>query len=157
MKKDGTEETTQHIFGECDFFWEIRRELTGQTLLSVPFEVTGAGAPSAPSSIVRTKLRQQTRKLWNKMWQNNHPCRQTKHFFPTIDKRRAASLTMSCRLHFSAIVQFVTGHNFLKRHEALVFAAQAEMDEGEADDALDKTCSYCEKRWYRGDHSTYLW
>ena len=41
-EKEDTEETTQHIFGECDYFWKIRRELTGQTLLSVPFEVTGA-------------------------------------------------------------------------------------------------------------------
>ena len=40
------------------------------------------------------------------------------------------------RLHFSAYVQFITGHNFMRRHQAIVVHGWPDMD--------DAWCSYCD-------------
>ena len=63
-------------------------------------------------------------------------CRQTKHFFPTSDRRKSAALLGLPRLPFSAMVQLITGHNFLRRHSALI---------ADPDDEVDPLCPRCEE------------
>jgi len=68
---------------------------------------------------------------WNLMWSERDDCRQTKHWFPTVNKKASQSVLFSDRTLYSSLVQLMTGHNFLKRHSALV------------DKSSDNECRLC--------------
>ncbi len=57
---------------------------------------------------------------WSATWAQRKDCRQTKQWFPTVDISKSSSLLKLDRTLLSQLVQLITGHNFLKRHEALV-------------------------------------
>ena len=57
---------------------------------------------------------------WQADWEKRADCRQTKLWFPYISKRLSFSLLALGRIELSKMIQLITGHNFLKRHEALV-------------------------------------
>ena len=59
-------------------------------------------------------------KMWQDRWRGRKDCRQTKLWFPLIDKRRACGVMHTGRVDFSKCVQLMTGHNYLKRHTSLV-------------------------------------
>jgi len=76
--------------------------------------------PLISNNIARNLLRKRIEEYWNEGWINLPTCRQTKHFFPEVNKSKALDYTKCRRAAFSAAVQLITGHNFLKRHESLV-------------------------------------
>jgi len=59
-------------------------------------------------------------RCWNQRWQALPSCRQTKQWFPTLDRGKSKQIIMSDRKTLSTLVQLITGHNYLKRHDALV-------------------------------------
>ena len=77
-------------------------------------------APKIPESMVKMRFRSKFDILWQQTWDNRPDCRQTKLWFPTIDKRRSFQILQQGRKAISWMVQLITGHNFMKRHESLV-------------------------------------
>ena len=92
--------------------------------------------PLSSNHSLRVKLRKCVQKYWDYLWHTESPCRQTKLFFPHLDKKLSNNLTKCRRAIFSGSVQFITGHNFLAYHECLV----------ENDSVVDETalCSFCD-------------
>lgn len=94
-----------------------------------------ANLPSESVSSGRARMNDKVVKYWNDWWQALPTCRQTKHFFPKVDRQLAVDLCKSSRVDFSATIQFITGHNFLYYHQTLV-------DFGYADEAAS-ACRHC--------------
>ena len=44
--------------------------------------------PTISNQCLREELREHVVEFWNKDWQTNQPCRQTKHFFPDVNHQR---------------------------------------------------------------------
>ena len=58
---------------------------------------------------------------WDVRWRNNiqmeYPCKQTKHWFPTLNKSKSLQLLKCDRREYSIFVQAATGHNHLAKYE----------------------------------------
>ena len=98
--------------------------LGGSVLLPLPLSKT----------IVRSQIRTRIDQAWNTRWQDGLDCRQTKLFFPSPDKNKSYAITKMSRLTFGQITRFITGHNFLRRHEQIVHP----------DPFTSKLCRLCE-------------
>ena len=59
-------------------------------------------------------------KLWQDRWSSLTYARQTKIWFPYLNKKASHQLLRLKRLDLGLAVQFITGHNRLKKHEAIV-------------------------------------
>jgi len=83
---------------------------------------------------------------WTAEWQARKDCRQSKHFLSGVDKQKAIRILKLCdRPMLSGLVQFITGHNFLKRHEFQVINKSKEIQEG--------SCRFCTAlRWESIEH-----
>jgi hypothetical protein len=57
---------------------------------------------------------------WQAEWQSATTCRQTKHFFPEINTKESHKLFLLNRERISQCVRFITGHNFMLRHQSLI-------------------------------------
>ena len=77
-------------------------------------------APKIPESMVKMRFRLKFDTLWQQEWTVRTDCRQTKQWFPLLDKSRAFMILHQGRKAISWMVQLITGHNFMKRHESLV-------------------------------------
>ena len=73
-----------------------------------------------PYTNVKRNVKQAFREKWQQQWASRPDCRQTKMWIPTLNKRWAHDILYSPRRLVGLFVQVITGHNFLKRHEALV-------------------------------------
>ena len=108
---------------------------------------TPSDIPCPSATAIRKELRKKVVKQWQHEWDNNHPCRQTKHFFPKIERNLAANFTDCNRKVFSAAIQLVTGHNWLNRHRSL--ARRPRPEEMDSDDEtvaiIDALCRYCQE------------
>ena len=58
-------------------------------------------------------------KKWSKAWKSYDQARQTKIWFPKPDLKKSLNLLKMKRNNLSRLVQFLTGHNKLKRHKNL--------------------------------------
>ena len=85
------------------------------------------------------KLRRKVDELWSRMWTQLNSCRQTKHFFPTINKKRSFELINTDRKLFGRLAQLYSGHGFLNRHEFLVY--------GKDNEEYDPMCQYCDHNY----------
>ena len=56
---------------------------------------------------------------WSKTWNLYEQARQTKIWFPKPDLKKSIKLLKLDRKYLSRLVQFLTGHNKLKRHKNL--------------------------------------
>ena len=84
-------------------------------------------APKIPESMVKMRFRQKFDQKWQESWMARGDCRQTKQWFPGLNKRRSFEILNLGRKTLSWVVQLITGHNFMRRHESLVL----ENDENE--------------------------
>ena len=96
-------------------------------------------APLVPLANLKLKYRRQFIKKWQRYWEQRPDCRQTKIWMPKISLKQSYQLLGSSRTRLSWLVQLLTGHNFMKRHESLV----------NEDD--DSQCRFC----LEDDESTY--
>ena len=76
--------------------------------------------PNMPMSMVKKMLRDHFQHVWNERWQQGVDCRQTKQWFPAVDRSKSSRYLDLDRQMLSNMVQIITGHNYLKRHESLV-------------------------------------
>lgn len=84
-------------------------------------------APSVLRHYIMTALENQ----WTHLWQERPDCRQTKIWFPVIDRLKSAKLVNLNRFEFSLVVHLITGHNFLNRHCSIL------------DPSVDPDCRLC--------------
>ena len=98
--------------------------------------------PATSSTIIRSMLRGKVIEYWNEWWHARppHRYRQTKHFFPDINPKNSFKLCSGKRKRFSALIQWVTGHNHLRYHSSLVNNNPSEAE-----------CRYC----HNGRESTF--
>ena len=97
---------------------------------------------------VKLELDQAAKKLLRIMWNMDIPCGQTKDWF--LNRPRPSLAFEILRLPrpiCSQIIHFETGHNFLRRHKAIIMLDQHEglVEEDEFHEAMDPiaTCSLC--------------
>jgi len=87
----------------------------------------------------RSLITDQMIEKWNQAWHAYPKARQTKQWFPDVNRLKAMQLLKAAdRPLLSGLVQLFSGHNFLKRHENVI------------DNTKIKTCRFCEI----GDEST---
>ena len=78
-----------------------------------------------PQTVLNSKMREFFERLWNTRWNALDTCRQTKHWFPKVDRARSIALFRKTnRKEYGNVIQLISGHNFLRRHEALVHPGQ---------------------------------
>ena len=65
----------------------------------------------------RNKIKEFFHKKWMKAWKLYDQARQTKIWFPTMNAKKSSQLLKRKRNDLSRLVQFLTGHNKLKRHK----------------------------------------
>ena len=79
--------------------------------------------PSVPG-IAITSLKHQIRhcffEMWSRRWEIHPACRQTKLWMPKPNKNTSFQMLQANRKEISLMVQIITGHNFLRRHSALM-------------------------------------
>ena len=75
--------------------------------------------PVSPNQL-KLHLQEAQDKLWNAAWSARTDCRQTKIWFPCIQRLWSAKLVAQSREEFSKAVQIITGHNFLNRHKHVI-------------------------------------
>ncbi len=97
--------------------------------------------PALSIKIVKNNLKAGFLKFWQERWLNRTECRQTKQWCPIVQKQLSHQVLYTDRKQFSRYVQLITGHNFLKRHSALV------------DKSDDAECILC---WEREETSFHL-
>ena len=92
-------------------------------------------APSTPWSLIKSDLVKKTNKWWSWAWYHQPTCRQTKQFFPAVDKSRSFRIIMLNRLQFAKFTQLAVGHNGL--------AWFKDLSKKEEDDVPPPICDVC--------------
>ena len=75
-----------------------------------------AGEILTPKVRQRNEINNFFNRKWSKSWESYKLARQTKIFFPTPDAKKSSKLLQLDRSSLGLMVQFLTGHNRLKRH-----------------------------------------
>ena len=87
-----------------------------------------------PTSYFKQLIHTSVRTVWLNEWRAAITCRQTKLFIPKPTLSVSIMFLSKERFLFTIACQFITGHCYLRRHEALVAQGQD----------LDPTCRLCE-------------
>ena len=69
-----------------------------------------------PWCLIKTRIREKTITAWGNRWGKSLTCRQTKLFVPSPQTRVSAFVQNASREDVGLLVQFITGHNFLRYH-----------------------------------------
>ena len=77
-------------------------------------------APKLPLATRKKAIKELFHQKWNEYWMARKDCRQTKHWFPGLNKDNRTRVATVTRDIAGVLVQLITGHNYLKRHEAIV-------------------------------------
>ena len=84
-------------------------------------------APKIAKATMKSELELAARKLWKVMWNMDPTCRQSKMWFPDGPRPGFAFEILHLpRPVCSQVIHFVTGHNFLRRHQAIIELAELE-------------------------------
>ena len=93
-----------------------------------------------PMSLIKVKIKTAINKCWESAWTASTDCRQTKLFFPSLNPKFADSLFQEPRESFSRSIRWLTGHDFLGKHQLLTGNVE------------DNTCRLCadeiESAWH---------
>ena len=95
--------------------------------------------PHFSNAAIRAALREKVVEYWERIWQEEEPCRQTKLFFPKINKKQSTLFADCSRKVFTETVHMITGHNFFNRHQHLVNSGRGGENE------VYPYCRYCDE------------
>ena len=70
-----------------------------------------------PQSYIDNKINQKFHNKWTKRWKNIKSCKQTKLWFKSISTKFQAFLRKGSRIEVGRLVQFITGHCNLRKHQ----------------------------------------
>jgi len=79
---------------------------------------------------IRLLLRQSVESRWQKRWDDRMDCRQSKEFWPSIDRPRAMNVVRMSKEDYSLFIQYATGHTWLNRHSELLGETDSERCRG---------------------------
>ena len=126
-----------HQEGKPEFIGNLNSDFIANSTaknLEIPIEYD---APKPSFSTIKSKLVLKVDDLWGQKWMKKEDYgRQTKLFFPYIDKSRSHKILCRPKRVFSRLCQFISGHNFLARHNFIVYGPQ--------DEGYDPNCQYCD-------------
>ena len=92
-------------------------------------------APRPSMSTIKAIWRDKIDDLWSFNWSHLNECRQSKLFFPYVDRGRSFAIVNSPRRLWGVLNQFFTGHAFNNYHNYLVFRHQ--------DEEISPECDLC--------------
>ena len=98
---------------------ELADELAKHGAMHPPDAITILEIPLSPAG-VRRAIKDHLLAKWTDRWQQRTDCRQTKQWLVKPDWSVAKKFLSMTRLQLSAVVQIITGHNFMNRHQAVV-------------------------------------
>ena len=84
--------------------------------------------PAVSNSLLRANLKIAITAEWERSWIALESCRQTKHFFPSLNQKFSRDLMRSRKRAYSILVQLVTGHNHMRRHNTIVEYSWPDME-----------------------------
>ena len=96
---------------------------------------------AADQGWVKRIVETETIKRWNRRWLESPQYRQTKRFWPQVDKEISNDVTQLNRVDLSNVVQLLTGHGYNKHRQRRV----ATLDEEECRFCLEENC---EDTWH---------
>ena len=105
-------------------------ELADQLAKSGTTNVQNRVEAPPPKSWAKGKITAAAYRAWNLKWANSLQCRQTKIWFPKINRNKSEYLLSKGRLQLGLLVQIITGHNRLNYHESKI-------------SGIDPTCRLC--------------
>ena len=73
-----------------------------------------------PQSYIDTQITRKIHVKWSKRWKNIKSCSQTKLWFDTISTKIQGFLRKGSRIEVGRLVQFITGHCNLRRHQHFI-------------------------------------
>ena len=79
----------------------------------------------------KQRVKEQIYEEWQSRWNTEPTCRQTKQFFPKIEKRNSAKILKLARSQLSTLISITTGHNNLSYHASI------------QDPTIDPMCVLC--------------
>jgi ribonuclease HI len=88
--------------------------------------------PLISKNILRNKAKDTVDNIWNSEWNQIKSCRQTKLWFPSINRQNAEQILKLKRTEYSTITQLITGHCYLNRHNSLI------------NPEINPNCQYCQ-------------
>ena len=113
--------------------------------------------PLLAKAVMHSEINKMATRLWENEWNEVIGCRQTRHWFPTGPRKNfARNIVFRSKIMVGQLVQILTGHTFLKRHQAIIDESERQRiiaandyenadDDGNAIiDAPDPTCSRCD-------------
>ena len=108
-----------------------------------PFPEIGPGPFGwTPHSLLKKVMRSYLMDTWEKDWTDREPCRQTKIWFPKPHPRKGRVMIKLKRLTLGTVTRWITGHNFLRRHQNLL----------EPDVYATPTCRLCHSQEETSSH-----
>ena len=57
---------------------------------------------------------------WERRWRDLNTCGQTKIWFPVLREDRTPLIRRLSRIDLGLLIQFITGHNYLRRHRKVM-------------------------------------
>ena len=78
-------------------------------------------SPLLAKAVMHSEIDALTLRLWESTWEEVIGCRQTRHFYPTGPRKNFfKSMIHLPRIIVGQLIQILTGHTFLKRHQAII-------------------------------------
>ena len=111
-------------------------------------------SPKIARATMKSEIDEAAKTLWKVMWEISPSCRQSKMWFPNGPRPGFAFEVLHLpRVVCSQVIHFVTGHNFLRRHQAIIeFAELSQLEkheglgqDGDFHEAMEPiaACSLC--------------
>ena len=113
-------------------------------------------SPLLAKAVMHREINKMATRLWENQWNEVIGCRQTRHWFPQGPRRKfVREIIFRSKIMVGQLIQFLTGHTFLNRHQAVIDESErqriiAANDYDNADDdgyaiidAPDPKCRRC--------------
>ena len=72
------------------------------------------------NKVISTQVNEKIIALWDERWKSGKDARQTRIFFPSVNLSKSKKIRKMNRKDISNMVRAITGHDFRRRHQALM-------------------------------------